>query len=82
MPIYEYSCTKCQNRFEQLRPLSKSDEDSECPKCKAPAKRTISKFVSRFKDDLSYLSHMANASGGGGSSCGGCSSTNCSTCGK
>jgi putative FmdB family regulatory protein len=83
MPIYEYCCTHCQNKFEQLRPISKSDEEAECPKCKMPAKRTVSKFVSRIKDDLGYLSHMANASsGGGGSSCGGCSSSNCSSCGK
>ena len=82
MPIYEYSCTKCQHKFEQLKPISKSDEDAECPKCKKPAKRTISKFTSRIQADLSYLSHMSNATSGGGSSCGGCSSTNCSSCGK
>lgn len=83
MPIYEYCCTKCQNRFEQLMPISKSDEDVACPKCQMPSKRMVSKFVSRSKDDLSYLSHMADAtSSSGGSSCGGCSSSNCSSCGK
>jgi putative FmdB family regulatory protein len=83
MPIYEYDCPACHNRFEKLMPFSRSEEDAECPKCKKPAKRALSKFVSRIKDDLSYLSHMSNStsSSGGGSSCGGCSSTNCSTCG-
>ena len=81
MPIYEYSCTKCNNKFEQLRPISQCDQDAECPKCKKPAKRAVSKFVSRTQADLSYLSHMANSMPSSGSSCSGCSSSNCSTCG-
>jgi putative FmdB family regulatory protein len=79
MPIYEYACPKCKCRFEQLRPLSRAEDDSECPKCKTPSRRAISKFVSRSKDDLSYLNHMPASSSG--SSCGSCSSGNCSTCG-
>ncbi|MHB8085336.1 MAG: FmdB family zinc ribbon protein [Dehalococcoidia bacterium] len=79
MPIYEYQCPKCDCRFELMRPLSKCEELGDCPKCKSPSKRAISRFVSRSKSDLSMLSHMP--SGGGGSSCAGCSSSNCSTCG-
>ena len=78
MPIYEYACPKCKTKFEMLRPISKSEEDSECPKCKTPSKRALSRFVSRARDDMSYLNHMPSS---GGSSCSGCSSSNCSTCG-
>ncbi len=80
MPIYEYRCPKCSTKFEMLRPISKAEDDAECPKCKQPSKRAISKFVSRAKDDLGFLSHMPTSSGSSGS-CGSCSSTNCSTCG-
>lgn len=79
MPIYEYICPRCRIRFEKLQPLSRSGEDTDCPKCKSRSGRAISKFVSRAGSDMSMLDHVP--SGGGGSSCGGCSSTNCSTCG-
>lgn len=81
MPIYEYACPKCKSKFEQLLPISKSEDVADCPKCKAPSKRAISRFISRAKDDLSYLNHMP-ASSGGGNSCGSCSSGNCSSCGS
>ncbi|MDD5399153.1 MAG: zinc ribbon domain-containing protein [Dehalococcoidia bacterium] len=79
MPIYEYICPKCHIRFEQLRSLSSAEEDADCPKCNAPSGRAISKFVSRSKSDFGMLDHMPSS--GGGKSCSGCSSTNCSTCG-
>ncbi|MBN1375213.1 MAG: zinc ribbon domain-containing protein [Dehalococcoidia bacterium] len=78
MPIYEYACPHCHHKFELLRPISQSEADLECPKCKTPSKRSISKFVSRSKDDMSFLNHMPASSS---SSCSGCSSTNCSSCG-
>lgn len=80
MPIYEYICPECRAKFEQLRPIAKSEDNAECPTCKTISKRTISRFVSRAKDDLSMLDHMPSS--GGGSSCGGCSSSNCASCGS
>jgi putative FmdB family regulatory protein len=80
MPIYEYNCLKCKNKFEQLRPISKAQENAACPRCNTKSSRAISKFVSRAKDDLSMLNHMPSS--GGGSSCGSCSSSNCSSCGS
>jgi putative FmdB family regulatory protein len=41
MPIYEYECTKCGNRFEQLEETT-SPPRAACPKCGAKAKRLIS----------------------------------------
>lgn len=35
MPIYEYECQKCGEKFEQYRPLSASDEAVKCPRCEA-----------------------------------------------
>ncbi len=33
MPIYEYECEKCGERFEQFRHISDSDSEIKCPQC-------------------------------------------------
>ena len=34
MPIYEYACRKCGEKFEQLvRSMKAADEPQKCPKC-------------------------------------------------
>ena len=41
MPTYEYSCSKCGNRFEEFQKIN--DEPlTECPICKGEVKRLIS----------------------------------------
>ncbi|MDY6893618.1 MAG: zinc ribbon domain-containing protein [Chloroflexota bacterium] len=35
MPIYEYECPKCGNRFELRRSMSDSDDEVKCPSCMA-----------------------------------------------
>lgn len=35
MPIYEFECTQCGNRFDRLQKLSDPDP-SACPSCGAP----------------------------------------------
>lgn len=46
MPIYEYSCRVCGERFELRRTMSDSDTDIECPKCGAKhPQRLISAFA-------------------------------------
>jgi len=42
MPLYEYGCPRCQQRFERLRPLARADEAANCPECGATAYRLIS----------------------------------------
>lgn len=56
MPLYEYKCPECGEKFEELASAS-SQEPVECPKCGSVAKRQISGF--------------AIGSGGGGSVAGG-----------
>jgi len=47
MPIYEYVCEKCGEKFEKMRGFSDDDKDLNCPKCQAPhPKRSISLFSS------------------------------------
>ena len=46
MPIYEYKCTKCNERFELLRRFSDKDDEIKCPKCgDIAAKRQLSTFA-------------------------------------
>ena len=75
MPIYEYRCQNCSDKFELLRRLGSNDDDVVCPKCKGKAQRLISTFASFSKDQ----SGMTTPIGGGGS-CAGCSSNSCSSC--
>ncbi|HEY87854.1 MAG TPA: zinc ribbon domain-containing protein [Dehalococcoidia bacterium] len=45
MPIYEYECKKCGERFELLRSIKDNDNDIPCPKCgKESPKRLLSSF--------------------------------------
>lgn len=46
MPIYEYECLKCGQRFELRRRMADSDSDIKCPKCDAEKpQRVISAFM-------------------------------------
>ena len=46
MPVYEYECNKCGEKFEARRNLSDKDEDVRCPKCHADQpKRVLSSFI-------------------------------------
>jgi len=33
VPIYEYECTECGERFELYRSIIDSDSERKCPKC-------------------------------------------------
>ncbi len=76
MPIYEYCCTKCDNKFDLLRSFSQVDDSVSCPECRKEAKRLVSAFASFSKDS----SGVSAPIGGGGGSCAGCASNNCATC--
>ncbi len=46
MPIYEYQCPQCGEKFELRRSIADSDSDTECPKCGATeARRVLSLFA-------------------------------------
>ncbi len=75
MPIYEYTCEKCDKKFEIL--IMGSDK-AACPACGNMKVRRL----------MSSCGFVSKGSGGetvsasaGASSCGGCSSTNCAGCG-
>ncbi|HAS28332.1 MAG TPA: zinc ribbon domain-containing protein [Dehalococcoidia bacterium] len=76
MPIYEYFCPVCKSKFELLRLMSEIDVTAVCPVCNTPSSRTLSKFACYVKDAGGSSSSV------GGSSCSGCSATDCGSCGK
>lgn len=45
MPIYEYECKSCGEKFEARRSISDSDTELKCPKCdKKQPRRIFSTF--------------------------------------
>ena len=76
MPIYEYSCPDCGDKFELLRSFSQVDEVALCPACNSEARRLVSAFASFSKDSGGVTTSI-----GGGHSCDTCSSSSCATCG-
>jgi putative FmdB family regulatory protein len=78
MPIYEYSCSECNSKFELLRPISQADQEAECPKCHKPARRKMSTFACFSTTESGVPTRVA----GTGSSCSSCGSGNCASCGS
>jgi putative FmdB family regulatory protein len=78
MPIYEYRCKKCQNKFEELVGLGTRDEDMVCPGCgSSSVERAFSVF-----GVLGGAETEVGESGAysGASACSGCAATSCATC--
>ncbi len=47
MPIYEYECRKCKERFEVLQKMNDDNSDLQCPKCQTDKpQRVLSLFSS------------------------------------
>lgn len=75
MPIYEYICLDCGERFETLRSMKDADTAIACQKCAGErTTRQISVFYAQSGGRV--VAGTATASG-----CGGCAGGSCSTCG-
>ena len=68
MPIYEYVCEKCNERFEKI--VINKQEAISCPKC-GSEKATIQLSVFATAGSGSAPSSSDGFSGGGGGCCGG-----------
>ena len=76
MPIYEFTCNKCKENFEEL--IYRSDEKVICPKCKG---ENIEKLISKSRHLTSNSSAPIGSSNTSSSGCSSCAGGNCSTCG-
>jgi len=63
MPIYEYECTNCGHRFEELV-FSKSDIDPQCPKCKAKNTKRLMSATSFSTSGSSFSGSHSGLKGG------------------
>jgi len=72
MPIYEFECKKCNDKFEFL--MLRKDEIVECPKC---GSKKAEKVFSNFAYSGGDTGHSCSS---GSHKCGSCSGHNCSTC--
>jgi putative FmdB family regulatory protein len=48
MPVYDFRCTICDERFEVTRSMGSTAEET-CPACSAPAKRVFTPVGVAFK---------------------------------
>jgi putative FmdB family regulatory protein len=59
MPMYEYQCESCSNRFERIQKFSDPPIDT-CPKCgKGPVRKLISSPAIQFKGTGWYITDYA-----------------------
>ncbi len=65
MPIYEYHCQDCDNKFERLVSMSTQETDIQCPSCH---QQHVEKVLSVFASKTTGRAGSAPAS------------TGCSTC--
>jgi putative FmdB family regulatory protein len=60
MPVYEFVCLACEERFDKLLPMSA--EDPSCPGCGG----------ARVRRQLSLIAGLSGSREGAGSATGGC----------
>ncbi len=81
MPVYEYVCTTCRNRFEKLRPMAEMDDEAPCPDCGSQTSRALSVFAAFITDDYGNTRPTTNLGSGGGCACGAGGACACSAMG-
>ena len=80
MPIYEYRCESCAEKFEVLTGFAERDTAQMCPACESTKTRVlVSSFAFASGAGESSASDFASDSGGGGCCGGGCGSCGCSS---
>jgi putative FmdB family regulatory protein len=68
MPLYEYECESCHNRFERIQKFSDPPIDT-CPVCgKGPVKKLLSSPAIQFKGSGWYITDYAKKSSSDGGS--------------
>lgn len=74
MPLYEYTCSACGHRFEQIRSMAERN-NANCPKCGAQSDKRLSTFAAVNGSCCSSETDSCSSSGsccsGGSCGCGG-----------
>ena len=61
MPLYEFACKNCGEKFELLVPASERNEPQECPAC---GKKASDRLMSSFATGKSVGASCSTSSGG------------------
>ena len=70
MPLYEYYCADCHDKFETLRTMSKADASIQCKHCESmKTSRMLSLFAAHTSDPGPKTINRVQMGGGG--CCGG-----------
>ena len=77
MPIYEYRCESCTEKFEILTRFAERDSAQVCPACESTRTRVLVSSFAVSGGEVSASDFAGEASGGGGC-CGGA----CGHCGS
>lgn len=75
MPIYEFECASCKNKFDALVGQGRKIDDVKCPKCGG---KKLNKLFSCFGFKGSPESKMVSSTSSSG--CSSCSASSCSSC--
>lgn len=62
MPLYEYQCRDCGNRFEKIEKAS-AMHDGECPACGGAARRLLGAPALQFKGSGWYVNDYGKGNG-------------------
>lgn len=66
MPLYEYECKACGEKFEKRVSFSQADETQECPACRSQqTKKRVSTFASLGGTASGSTGASSCGSGGG-----------------
>jgi putative FmdB family regulatory protein len=66
MPLYEYQCESCANRFERIQKYSDPPVQT-CPSCGGPVRKLLSSPAIQFKGTGWYITDYAKKSSSDGS---------------
>ena len=69
MPLYEYVCNDCETRFEALRPVSRMDDQADCPRGHVSAHRVLSAFATMTRNEYATAEPSGGGCGGGCTNC-------------
>jgi putative FmdB family regulatory protein len=80
MPVFEYRCTSCREKFEVLHKSTLNAEEVACPNCRS---QEVKKLISSFSTTSEGKSHFKGEQCGSGNCMGnenyscGCGSGSC-----
>ena len=62
MPLYEYECSECGNRFERIQSVA-SAPVADCPECGGPVRRLLGIPALQFKGTGWYVTDYGKGNG-------------------